>query len=60
MLCEKEEKTGGLVGTFQYKGFYFDSGIRAFENSGIIFPMLDQLGIGMDFVKNEVTTLKNS
>lgn len=42
---EKEVQTGGLVGSFNYKGFHFDSGIHAFENSGIIFPMLDQLGI---------------
>lgn len=55
LLCEKEEKAGGLVGTFKHKGFEFDSGIRAFENSGIIFPMLDQLGIDIDFIKSEVS-----
>lgn len=55
LLCEKESKTGGLVGSFNHKGFHFDSGIRAFENSGIIFPMLKQLGIEMDFVKSKVS-----
>ncbi len=55
LLCEKSSKTGGLVDSFQYKGFFFDAGIRAFENSGIIFPMLKQLGITIDFVKNPVS-----
>jgi phytoene dehydrogenase-like protein len=55
LLCEKGNKTGGLVSSFQYKGFIFDAGIRAFENSGIIFPMLKQLGITIDFVKNPVS-----
>lgn len=54
LLCEKSENPGGLVGSFTRKGFTFDAGIRAFENSGIVFPMLAQLGIAMDFVKNPV------
>ena len=54
LLCEKSEKTGGLVSSFQYNGFFFDTGIRAFENSGIIFPMLKQLGIQIEFIKNPV------
>lgn len=54
LLCEKNEKTGGLIGSFKKNGFYFDLGIRAFENSGIIFPMLNQLGIKIDFVNNPV------
>ena len=45
LLCEKEKKTGGLVNSFEYKGFTFDGGIRAIENSGILSPMLKQLGI---------------
>lgn len=55
LLCEKEEQTGGLVGAFNHNGFHFDSGIRAFENSGIIFPMLKQLGIEMEFTNNRVS-----
>ena len=54
LLCEKSKKPGGLVGSFTRKGFTFDAGIRAFENSGIVFPMLAQLGIAMEFVKNPV------
>ena len=54
LLCDKNEKTGGLVSSFEYDGFVFDGGIRAFENSGIIFPMLKQLGIEMEFVKSGI------
>ncbi|MGV8906830.1 MAG: phytoene desaturase family protein [Acetobacterium sp.] len=55
LLCEKGRKPGGLVSTFTKNGFTFDAGIRAFENSGIIFPMLKQLGIEMSFVHNPVS-----
>jgi phytoene dehydrogenase-like protein len=54
LLCEKSQKPGGLVGSFSRRGFTFDSGIRAFENSGIVFPMLRQLGIELEFVRNPV------
>lgn len=55
LLCEKGKKTGGLVNTFWHKGFAFDGGIRAFENSGIIFPMLKSLGITLEVSKNPVS-----
>ena len=55
LLCEKSSKTGGLVSTFRQEGFAFDAGIRAFENSGIIFPMLKNLQIDMPVVKNPVS-----
>lgn len=55
LLIEKNEKTGGLVNTFWHQGFAFDGGIRAFENSGILLPMLKNLGIDMDFIKNPVS-----
>lgn len=55
MLCEKSDKTGGLVNTFWHRGFAFDAGIRAFENSGIIFPMLKSLGIDIPFRRNAVS-----
>lgn len=54
LLCEKSDHPGGLVGSFTRQGFTFDAGIRAFENSGIVFPMLAQLGISLEFVKNPV------
>ena len=49
VLYEKQPKTGGLVQTFQRNGVYFDTGLRSIENSGIVFPMLRQLGIDVEF-----------
>lgn len=55
ILVEKRTKVGGLVDTFWQEGFAFDAGIRAFENSGIILPMLKDLGIQMDYVENQIS-----
>lgn len=55
LLCEKEQKTGGLVNSFDYEGFVFDAGIRAMENSGILLPMLRQLGIELPLHKSPVS-----
>jgi phytoene dehydrogenase-like protein len=54
-LFEKQESVGGLVQTFQRNGIYFDAGLRSIENSGIVFPMLRQLGIEMEWMKSEVS-----
>ena len=55
ILFEKQPKTGGLVQTFQRKDVYFDTGLRSIENSGIVFPMLKQLGIDIEFQKSIVS-----
>jgi phytoene dehydrogenase-like protein len=55
LLVEKGKKTGGLVNTFWHEGFAFDAGIRAFENSGVLFPMLKSLGIDLEFTANQVS-----
>jgi phytoene dehydrogenase-like protein len=55
LLCEKEKKVGGLVNSFDYKGFVFDGGIRGIENSGIVIPMLGELGIKIDLLPNLVS-----
>ena len=55
LLCEKSHKTGGLVNTFRHQGYAFDAGIRAFENSGIVFPMLKSLGLEMECRQNPVS-----
>ena len=54
-LFEKEKKTGGLVNSFERNGYVFDGGIRAVENLGILFPMLRQLGIDVEFTGNKVS-----
>ncbi len=51
LLLEKEAACGGLVHTFERDGFVFDGGIRAMENSGILFPMLRHLGLEVIFRK---------
>jgi len=55
LLCEKESHCGGLVRSFERDGFVYDGGIRAIENSGIVMPMLRQLGVDVDFVKSQVS-----
>jgi all-trans-retinol 13,14-reductase len=55
LLIEKNRECGGLVNSFSHNGFRFDTGIRALENAGIIFPMLNELGIRLDVVKSPVT-----
>lgn len=55
LLLEKEGETGGLVRTFWREGFAFDAGARALGNAGILFPMLNHLGLSPDFQKNPVT-----
>ncbi|HPJ01745.1 MAG TPA: NAD(P)/FAD-dependent oxidoreductase [Candidatus Limiplasma sp.] len=55
LLCEKEDRLGGLVGSYTQNGFTFDAGLRAMENSGVLLPMLKSLGIEMEFLENEVS-----
>ena len=55
LLIEKNRECGGLVNTFSHNGFHFETGIRALENAGIIFPMLKELGINLDTVKSHVS-----
>jgi phytoene dehydrogenase-like protein len=55
LVCEKENKVGGLVNSFDFNGYIFDGGIRAIENSGIVKPMLNQLGLDVEFVDNTVS-----
>jgi phytoene dehydrogenase-like protein len=54
-LFEQQSKTGGLVQTFQRDGVYFDGGLRSIENSGIVFPMLEQLGIDIEWVESKIS-----
>jgi phytoene dehydrogenase-like protein len=55
LLCEKENTLGGLVNSFERDGFTYDGGIRAMENSGVLFPMLKHLGLDIEFVKNAIS-----
>ena len=55
LLIEKNSECGGLVNSFVRDGFTFDAGIRALEDAGIILPMLEDLGISLEMVKNPVS-----
>ncbi len=55
LLCEKENACGGLVNSFERDGFVYDGGIRAMENSGVLFPMLRHLGLEVEFVPNRIS-----
>ncbi len=55
LLLDKNDRVGGLVNTFDRDGFSFDAGPRAFVNSGIVKPILKDLGISLDTVDNRVS-----
>lgn len=55
LLIEKNDEFGGLVSSFKHNGFQFEAGVRALENAGIIKPMLEDLGIALEFVNSPVT-----
>lgn len=55
LLLEKNDRSGGLLNTFETSGFFFDAGPRAFVNSGIVKPMLKDLGISWDFLENRIS-----
>ncbi|MHB1317326.1 MAG: phytoene desaturase family protein [Anaerolineae bacterium] len=55
LLCEKEGSLGGLVRTFERRGFFYDAGIRSLENCGVVMPMLRDLGLEMEFLSSPVS-----
>lgn len=55
LLIEKNPEYGGLVNTFERDGFRFEAGARALINAGVILPMLEDLDIRLELVRNKVT-----
>lgn len=55
VVFEKQAHCGGLVSTFEREGFHYEGGIRAIENSGIVFPMIKQLGLELEFKPNHIS-----
>ena len=45
VLIEQNHQPGGLMSGFRRKGFTFDGGDQSFESMGIVFPILDELGL---------------
>ncbi len=54
-LLEKQPRLGGLVQSVDRGGFVFDMGLRAIENSGIVLPMVEELGLPFEYVKSRVS-----
>ena len=55
LLVDKNDRCGGLVNTFKQDGFSFDAGPRAFVNSGMVKPMLKDLGIEWEYLDNRIS-----
>lgn len=45
ILLEQNHQAGGCMSGFWRKGFYFDGGDQSFESTGIVFPILKELGV---------------
>ena len=45
LVCEQHKQPGGYFTSFKRKGYTFDGGIQACEDSGILFSCLEQLGV---------------
>lgn len=45
LVCEQHQKPGGYVCGFQRNGFYFDGGAPSFSSCGLLFPILQELGL---------------
>ncbi len=54
-ILERTGSIGGLLNSFTRNGFLFDTGARSIENSGIIRPMLKDLGIELELLDSHVT-----
>lgn len=54
LLLEKDKSSGGLLGSFNFKGHILDKGARGIIDSGIIFPMMRQLEIDLEFLDNPI------
>lgn len=55
LLIERNDYCGGLVNSFERKGFLFDGGIRAMENAGMIKPMLKELDIDLHLFPGKIS-----
>lgn len=45
VLLEQNHQSGGNMSGFTRKGFTFDAGDQSFESLGIVFPILEDLGV---------------
>jgi len=45
LICEQYTQPGGYVTSFHRNGFTFDGGLQSFSSSGLVFPILKELGL---------------
>ncbi len=45
LVAEQSYHTGGNMTGFRRRGFYFDGGDQSFESLGVVFPILEELGV---------------
>ena len=55
LLIEKNKEIGGLVNTIERDGFFFDTAARSVENSGIVRPFLNDLGIKLEIINSPIS-----
>lgn len=55
VVFDRQAKLGGLVQSVERDGFVFDMGPRAVESAGIVLPMLEELGLSLEFVPSPVS-----
>ena len=55
LVLDMNDRTGGLVSTFSREGFSFDTGPRAFVNSGMVKPILRDLEIEFEEISNKIS-----
>lgn len=61
VIFEEQDHAGGYVTSFQRAGFTFDAGVTSFGSNGIVFPILQELGLdNLSFrrVKRQLVTEK--
>ena len=61
LVCERGQMTGGLVNSFSSRGYTFDAGIRALEDSGVILgyrALLAPSELGLNFSAMVFVTLR--
>lgn len=59
VIFEAQDHAGGYVTSFQRAGFTFDAGVTSFGSNGIVFPILQEIGLGnLNFrrVKRQLVT----
>lgn len=54
LLIEKSKDCGGLLGAFTVDDHILDQGARGIIDSGIVFPMMRQLGIDVPMLANPI------